>query len=421
MVELPREVRTIMSSPASTLGFRDVLKSPAVKRLWIAQIVSIFGDFLAVFAVISVVTFQLHGTATQVSMILAAYMAPLAVISPLAGVYVDKWNVKWTMISSDLIRGVLVVALLFVRDLNAIYGIFFLLSAVSSFYIPAQSVAIRTLAPQGGLMSVNALMSQAMQGAQIISPAISGLMVQGLGANSCFIFDVLSFFFSAWMIGSLPIQRTSAAPPPASVLRSMGDGFRFIFTHSVISFVLIAMACGMFAVRCFGTLLSVYVRDVLRSNAALFGTLNSLIGFGMIAGTQSVRRFAARSTPQHMVIYGLAGMGASVFVTALFGMVWSTAAGMLAIGFFAAFVFVTSQTLIQQETPQEVLGRVSSSLMSLMAISQVLAMVVAGPVAQQAGIRNLYFGSAAMLFGISVTGFLWLRKPVPSAKAAGAS
>jgi DHA3 family macrolide efflux protein-like MFS transporter len=407
-----------MSSPASILGFRDVLKTPAVKRLWIAQIVSIFGDFLAVFAVISVVTFQLHGTATQVSMILAAYMAPLAVISPLAGVYVDKWNVKRTMIASDLIRGVLVVALLFVRDLNAIYGIFFALSTVSSFYIPAQSVAIRTLAPPGGLLSVNALMSQAMQASQILSPAVSGLMVQALGANSCFIFDVLSFFFSAWMVASLPIRRESAPPAPASVLRSMGDGFRFIFTHSVISFVMIAMSSGMFAMRCFGTLLSVYVRDVLASNAALFGTLNSLIGVGMIAGTQSVRRFAMRISPQHMVIYGLTGMGANVFITALFGRIWSTAVGMLGMGFFAAFIFVTSQTLLQQETPQPILGRVISSLMSLMAVSQVLAMLVAGPVAQQAGIRNLYFGSAAMLLSIGVTGFLWLRKPRAAAAAA---
>ena len=407
-----------MSSPASVLGFRDVLRTPAVKRLWIAQIVSIFGDFLAVFAVISVVTFQLHGTPIQVSMILAAYMAPLAVISPLAGVFVDKWNVKWTMIASDLIRGVLVIALLFVRDLNAIYGIFFLLSTVSSFYIPAQTVAIRTLAPAGGLMTVNALMSQAMQASQIVSPAVSGLMVEALGANSCFLFDVLSFFFSAWMVASLPIRRTSAPPRQASVLRSMGDGFRFIFTHSVISFVMIAMSTGMFAVRCFGTLLSVYVRDVLQSNAALFGTLNSLIGFGMIAGTQSVRRIAMRISPQHMVLYGLAGMGAAVFITALIGRVWSTAAGMLGLGFFAAFIFVTSQTLMQQETPQEMLGRVTSSLMSLMAISQVLAMFVAGPVAQKAGIRNLYFGSAMMLLVICASGALWLRKPRAAAQAA---
>jgi MFS family permease len=407
-----------MSSPASILGFRDVLKNPSVKRLWIAQIVSIFGDFLAIFAVFSVVTFQLHGTPTQVSMILAAYLAPLAVISPLAGVFVDKWNVKWTMIASDLIRGVLVIALIFVRDLNAIYAIFFLLSTVSSFYIPAQSVAIRTLAPPGGLLTVNALMSQAMQASQIISPAISGLMVQALGANSCFIYDVLSFFFSAAMVASLPIRREAAPSPHASVIRSMGDGFRFIFTHSVISFVMIAMSSGMFAVRCFGALLSVYVRDVLQSNAALFGTLNSLIGVGMIAGTQSIRRFARRISPQHMVIYGLAGMGAAVFVTALFGMLWSTIIGMLGLGFFAAFIMVTSQTLLQQETPQDMLGRVISSLMSLMAVSQVLAMFVAGPVAQKAGLRNLYFGSAVMLFGICVVGVLWLRKPKARTAAA---
>ena len=59
---------------------------------------------------------------------------------------------------------------------------------------------------------------------------------------------------------------------------------------------------------------------------------------------------------------------------------------------------------------QQMLGRVSSSLMSLMAISQVLAMFVAGPVAQQAGIANLYYASAAMLLTIGGAGFLWLKK-----------
>jgi len=83
---------------------------------------------------------------------------------------------------------------------------------------------------------------------------------------------------------------------------------------------------------------------------------------------------------------------------------------MLALGFFAAFNMVTSQTLVQQETPHEMLGRVSSSLMSLMAVAQVLAMFVAGPVAEYSGLRNLYFGSAAMLVAIAAAGLLWLRR-----------
>src|SRR4029077_1739402 len=112
----------------------------------------VFGDFLAIFAVFSVVTFQLHGTPVQVSMILVSYLLPLAVLSPLAGVFVDKWNVKWTMISSDAVRGLLVLSLLFVQhNLTAIYGIFFLLSTVSTLFIPAQSVAVRALTPAAGL------------------------------------------------------------------------------------------------------------------------------------------------------------------------------------------------------------------------------------------------------------------------------
>jgi len=66
-------------------------------------------------------------------------------------------------------------------------------------------------------------------------------------------------------------------------------------------------------------------------------------------------------------------------------------------------------TILQLTTPRHMLGRVMSSLMSLMAMSQVFAMFVAGPVAQKAGIRNLYFASAAILLGIGVLGLGRLR------------
>src|ERR1022692_860870 len=241
--------------------------------------------------------------------------------------------------------------------------------------------------------------------------AIAGLLVQWFGANACFLLDSFSFFFSAAMVMTLAIHRVpSPGAAASSVLSSMRQGFSFIFTHAAISFVILAMTAGMFAVRCFGALLSVYVRDVLLSNAALFGTLNSLIGIGMITGTQFLHRVASRVPQQFLVTYGLGGMGVAVLITALFGKVATTAIGMLGLGFCAAFIMVPSQTLLQQETPHASLGRVSSSLMSLLAMSQVLAMFVAGPVAQQLGIRRLYFGSAAMLGIVGAVGYAWLRK-----------
>ncbi len=397
------------------MTFREVLQIRPLRRLWLAQLVSVFGDFLAIFAVYSVVTFQFHGTPTQVSLILVSYLAPLAVVSPLAGVFVDKWNLKLTMVASDLIRGLLVLMLIFAHDLNSIYAIFFTMSVVSSFFIPAQSVTVRAIAPPAALMAVNALMSQAIQGTQIITPALSGLLVQGLGANSCFLFDSLSFFVSAGMVMSLNIHRppSTGTTHASSILGSMRQGMGFIFTHSTISFVILSMTAGMFAVRCFGALLSVYVRDVLLSSAALFGTLNTLIGVGMISGTQILHRFAKKVPPQYLVIYGLSGMGVAVLMTAAFGLIATTALGMLALGFFAAFIMIPAQTLLQRETPPEILGRVSSSLMSLIATSQVLAMFVAGPVAQRAGIRSLYLGSGVMLAAIGAFGYLRMSRAQP--------
>src|SRR6202158_5547202 len=189
---LGKGILTRMATPATPLSFSDVLRLRPVRRLWIAQIVSVFGDFLAVFAIIALVTFKLHGTATQVAMVLVSFMAPFAIVSPLAGVW---WHLKRTMIASDLIRGVLVLALVFVHDLYLIYAILFTMSVVSGFFVPAPSVAVRPLVPIAGRRAVNVFMSQAQQGALIVAPSVAVELVELVGANSCFSYDSFSFFF----------------------------------------------------------------------------------------------------------------------------------------------------------------------------------------------------------------------------------
>jgi MFS family permease len=345
-------------------------------------------------------------------------MAPMAIVSPLAGVFVDRWPLKRTMIASDVIRGVLVLGLVFVHDLYAIYAILFTMSVVSAFFIPAQSVAVRTLVPMAGLMAVNGLMSQAQQGSLILAPSVAGGLVQLAGANSCFLYDSFSFFFSAALVMTLTIDRPAQPTQSGAVLDSMRKGFGFIFTHPTISFVILAMTSGMFAMRCFGALLSIYVRDTLGSTSAAFGILNTLVGIGMIIGTQFLTRFARHVPKQNLVVYGLGGMGIAVAIIVAFGTMASTAAGMFALGLCASAIFITATTLIQHETPHELLGRVMSSLMSLVAGAQVASMFVAGPVAEKIGIPNLYWASAVALVGIGVVGYFKLPKSEPEAEKA---
>jgi MFS family permease len=127
-----------MNQP-TPLTFREVLRLKPVRRLWLAQIVSVFGDFLVLFGVISVVSFKFHGSPAQVSLIGVAFMIPFAFIGPLAGVFVDRWNVKRTMIASDLIRALLALSLVFASGLHQLYAILFVLSFVSTFFVPAQT------------------------------------------------------------------------------------------------------------------------------------------------------------------------------------------------------------------------------------------------------------------------------------------
>src|SRR6516162_1618319 len=127
---------THMSSSPETLApksytLKTILRFKPFRTLWLAQFVSVFGDFLALFGVISLITFRWHGTAAQVTYLLIAYMLPLAIVSPISGVFVDRWRVKRVMISSDLIRGVLVLLLLWVTNLTQVCAIFVVLALVS--------------------------------------------------------------------------------------------------------------------------------------------------------------------------------------------------------------------------------------------------------------------------------------------------
>src|SRR3984893_2324669 len=163
-------------------------------------------------------------------------------------------------------------------------------------------------------MSANALMQNAIQLMQIISPAVAGVLVASVSAKACFWLDSLSFLFSASMIYALKIDREPSRTPLnlATVIREMNAGMKFIFTHSAVSFVIISLAAGMFAIRCFFALMAVYVRDVLRGGSALFGSISSLVGIGIIAGTQFIHHFARQKSKGHLVILGLVGVGISI-------------------------------------------------------------------------------------------------------------
>jgi MFS family permease len=165
---------------------------------------------------------------------------------------------------------------------------------------------------------------------------------------------------------------------------------------------------AMFMLGSFSPLISIYIRDSLSAGPKAFGTISAMVGVGLIAGTQLVNRLGSRPKA-HVVVGGLFGLGVGVGLLGLFHNIPMAGISTFTMGFAIAFVFVPAQTMSQQETPPAMVGRVSSSFMSLISLAQVLGLLLSGLLAQRLGIRQLFLVSAGVLALISGTGYLMVR------------
>jgi MFS family permease len=408
---------------------RSVLGILPLRRLWYAQIVSVFGDFLALFAVISVMTFRLHAPPQQITGVQIAYLLPIAVLGVLSGVFVDRWPLKPTMVSSDLIRAGLCLLLLTMSNVSGFYLVLAAISVVSSFFSPAQGVAIRSAVPLHGLRSANALMQQAFFLMRIIGPSTAAFLVASFGPKLCYWIDTVSFIISGCLIASVPLilpARPSAAAASESngitglsrVWFDMRQGASFIVHHAGLLFVIVALAAGMFVMGCFGPLIAVYVRNNLHQSTRTFGIASAMIGLGMLIGVNALNAGAKRVSSTAQVYFGLGGIALATMVMGLFAYVALTLFGCFLVGFAAAGIIVPSQTPIQQETPPELMGRVGSTTMSAIFSAQIAGLVLSGVLAEHTSVRRVFLLCTVMLTVLSVAGKLWMEpKRVVSVRA----
>ena len=421
--ESPSQAPAQAAAPPAPLTMREVLRISTMRRLWYAQIVSNLGDFLALFAVIGFLTFKLHANAQQVTGVQIAYLVPIAILGILAGVFVDRWPLKSTLVSSDVIRGFLCLLLPFSTQIWQFYAILAAISVVSSFFGPAQGVVIREAVPLHGLRSSNSLMQTVMFGMRIVGPGIAGLLVKLFGYNLCYWLDALSFFASATFIFTTVIKRSPKVHKHtasedkgavAKVLHDMQQGMSFIFHHAGLLFVVLAMSAGMFILGCFGPLIAVYVRDSVHGNYSVYAAASAMIGLGMMIGVNGLNTWGKSIKNNTLVYCGLLGIALGLVFLCVLTFIWSTITGDLIIGIAVAGIIIPAQTLMQQETPPELMGRVGSTFMSAVFTAQILGLLLSGELARFISVRSVFALCAAMLILLTVAGKLWME-PKPAA------
>jgi MFS family permease len=374
----------------------DVLREREFRLLWLGRSLSTMGDALipvaTAFAVLEL------GTATDLGIVLGAYMGGRLVFTLVGGVWADRLPRRLIMIASDVVRAAVqaVIALAFFTDAVEVWHLAVsstVFGAAGAFFGPASTGLIPQIVSPGRLQEANALLGISRNAIELIGPAIAGVLVATAGYAVVYAVDAASFVAS---LGCLALMR----PLPAvraraqSFLADVREGVREVVARPWMRATLTADLFANFAIAPYLVLGPLVVRDHL-GGATDWGLMMATGAAGGIAGGALVLRWK----PKRLLVAAYSVLLA--IPLALLSLVPPLPLPLLMLGsaLFTFSIVVGNtfwSTAEQQHIPNEVLGRVDSVSWMVSIAIMPLAFAVAGPAADAIGVRNTLFVAAGI-------------------------
>ncbi|MGE0448508.1 MAG: MFS transporter [Vicinamibacterales bacterium] len=411
------------------------------RLLFFGQAVSQLGDWfnsVAVFALL----LDLTGSATAVAWLMIVQFLPMAVIGPVAGVVVDRFDRRRLMIAADLVRGVLVLGLLLVHtrdDVWIAYAVMTLTVTASAFFEPARTATIPNVTSREELLSASALSSATWAAMLALGASIGGLVTAFAGREFAFVLNAASFFLSAVFISRTRINRAprhaasaaghvgvdaqaSADGPPAASPRTrdwrglvglldLSEGFGYVRRNSRVA-ALMCVKAGWGLAGGVLLLLSVFghrVFPVAGSTAAGIGVLYGARGVGAGLAPLTLRFILGQSPAMMRRAIGPAYFIVGGFYVALAaaGSLPMAAACVLLAHFGGSMLWVFSTVLLQMEVPDAYRGRVFAAELALVTLTSSISSYVTGFALDVLGWSPRALSSVIGV-GFAVPGVLWL-------------
>jgi MFS family permease len=238
-----------------------------------------------------------------------------------------------------------------------IYGLAACVGAARAFESPTVSSLLPGVVPRGQLPQATAWATSAGQTAQIVGPALGGLLY-GVGAGPAYLVCALTFACAAALVWGIPLEARPATRPPVT-LASVFSGIAFIRRRPVI---LGALSLDLFAVLFGGAtaLLPVFARDILHAGPLGLGLLRSASALGALSGTIWLAHFPLRNRPGLAMFGGVVAFGAATIVFGLSHQIVISLLALAVLGASDVISVVVRLSLVQLRTPDEMLGRVSA-------------------------------------------------------------
>ena len=411
--------------------------------LWWGQTISSVGDYAWDTAlVLWVATYLVAGQSwapLAVSGVVLAATLPQIVVGPLAGVFVDRWDKRLTMIRMAALQAIFAVLLvlpaanftlplighvqlpLFWR-LAVVYTDVALLAIFAQFYIPAQLALIKDIVPQE--RQDQALETfQAIQGlAVIIGPPVAAVLVFGLGVIWALVLNALSFvvvFLAARAIQAPPSAHSVAPGETGHFSREFLDGLRYVTGNTVLRTILVAEVLTWLGFGALQSLGYFFITGNLHAPASDYGLLGADFGVGAIVGAVLVALIGKRIGLARLLWIALVTSGLFVIIMSHLTSLYPALGAAFLFGVSTTAVLVTAGPLSLDSTSREYVGRVTAVINPVGRLAALLSVALAGSLVStvlhdfHASLLGISFGPVDTVFGgfglLAVLGGIYTR------------
>ncbi len=389
--------------------------NPSFSALWAGQAISLFGDRIHQIALAFLVLNATDSAIALAGVFIAATL-PNLFFSPIAGTFVDRWDHREVLVVSDLLRAalVLIVPVVAVVNLVLVYPLVFLVTTISIFFRPARVAVLPRLVREDELLPANSAMWIGETMADVIGYPLAGLFVAFLGSALplAFWLDAATYIASAallWTIAVPPVKAPDAQEEEKrdGFFAEMGMGWGFLRGDVTLLANTLQATVAQFTLGILIALTALYAQETFGrsgfSPESAYAFLETGIGVGNLVGGFVVGLIGGRFRRGRTVIVGYAMAGACIALIGLTDQL-PIALGLMAGLGVANMVFVIpSQTMFQERTPPELMGRVVGFRFSLVFGSMTLAMGVGGVLGEVFGAAPVIalFGLVTMLAGLA--------------------
>lgn len=409
---------TTAPSQTST-GYISLIRGNAnFRNLWLGQIVSLLGDWFNLIASASLIA-QLTETGIAVGGLFVVRMLAPFLISPLAGVWVDRYDRRKLLILTDIIRGLTVLGLLLVRKPEHVWLLYSLTAiqlGLSGVFFPARAAILPDIVSPQELGAANALSSATWSVMLAVGAALGGLSAGIWGIYPSFVIDALTFFVSAVFVYKVKYQLSSGLSEVktsiSASLRQYVDGLRYLTKHVDIFMTALLKAAAALAISgVFQVVQVVVAKEIFvigEGGGISLGWMYMSVGIGTGIGPIFARRFTGDRyhDMRWAIVIGYAIAATGLAITATLQSFPIVLIGTFLRGFGVGINWVFSAQLLLQLVPNRVRGRVFSSEFALFTLASAIGSMAGGWALDNSGLEVADI-IGALTWSALVPGILW--------------